>query len=348
MSFRDNLLHLRGAHNMTQEQLAMLLGVSRQSVAKWESDKSSPEMDKLIKMCEIFNCTLDDLVQGDLTDRPQASSESDQSARWSQDLFGYDDIMRAFAMRISNGVMAIGLGVAVMTLLFSLGEAGTHPAYLNPNIAASFALLCLFVGVAVGLALIIPISMSRSAFIKAHPYLENFYTQADLDQARKTFTVELIGGILCIFVGICEMIALGDTALEDLVGLPVLLALIAIGARFIIHGSLMLGRTNIEAYNQTAAEVLEAHEIANAAIPPAQKEQLLAQSKTNKKIGSICGCIMLIATVIALCLLFIPTMQGAGTDYTSGPIALFWLPWPIGGLLCGIVAMLMKGFSKED
>lgn len=69
MSFRDNLQHLRAERNMTQEQLAMLLGVSRQSVTKWEAEKSQPEMDKLLKMCEIFDCTLDDLVCGDLTGR---------------------------------------------------------------------------------------------------------------------------------------------------------------------------------------------------------------------------------------------------------------------------------------
>ena len=47
----------------------MLLGVSRQSVTKWEAEKSQPEMDKLLKMCEIFDSTLDELVTGDLTGR---------------------------------------------------------------------------------------------------------------------------------------------------------------------------------------------------------------------------------------------------------------------------------------
>ena len=39
MSFRDNMQHLRATRNMTQEQLAMLLGVSRQSVSKWEAER---------------------------------------------------------------------------------------------------------------------------------------------------------------------------------------------------------------------------------------------------------------------------------------------------------------------
>ena len=70
MSFRDNLQHLRATRNLTQEQLAMLLGVSRQSVSKWEAERAYPEMDKLLKLCDLFGCTLDELVSGDLTGRP--------------------------------------------------------------------------------------------------------------------------------------------------------------------------------------------------------------------------------------------------------------------------------------
>ena len=48
MSFRDNLQYLRATHAMTQEQLAMMVGVSRQSVTKWEAERAYPEMDKLL------------------------------------------------------------------------------------------------------------------------------------------------------------------------------------------------------------------------------------------------------------------------------------------------------------
>lgn len=104
MSFRENLQHMRAAHNMTQEQLAMLLGVSRQSVTKWESEKSYPEMDKLLRMCQIFDCTLDELVQGDLTGRPVEPAASVAPGTPPVDVVGYDEHMRGFARKVSTGV----------------------------------------------------------------------------------------------------------------------------------------------------------------------------------------------------------------------------------------------------
>ena len=71
LGFRDNLQHLRNAR-FGQAQLATLLGVSRQS-GKMEAEKSYPEMDKLIKLCDLFSARLDDLVQGDLTGCATAS-----------------------------------------------------------------------------------------------------------------------------------------------------------------------------------------------------------------------------------------------------------------------------------
>lgn len=62
MTFGDKLAKLRREHNYTQEQLADTLGVSRQSVSKWESDVAYPETDKLVKICELFNCSSDYLL----------------------------------------------------------------------------------------------------------------------------------------------------------------------------------------------------------------------------------------------------------------------------------------------
>lgn len=69
MKFEEKLQKLRKASNITQEQLADKLNVSRQAVSKWESGASYPEMDKLIQMSKIFNCSLDDLVNDEETDK---------------------------------------------------------------------------------------------------------------------------------------------------------------------------------------------------------------------------------------------------------------------------------------
>ena len=59
MSLGDNLKKLRRDTNMSQEQLAEKLNVSRQSVSKWESDIAYPEMDKMLQLCKIFNINID-------------------------------------------------------------------------------------------------------------------------------------------------------------------------------------------------------------------------------------------------------------------------------------------------
>ena len=66
MFFASNLQKLRKRENMSQEALTEKLDVTRQSVSKWESGASYPEMDKLISICKIFNVDMDTLVNGDV------------------------------------------------------------------------------------------------------------------------------------------------------------------------------------------------------------------------------------------------------------------------------------------
>ena len=68
MTFGEKLSKLRKEHHYTQEQLASLLDVSRQSISKWESNLAYPETDKLIKMGKLFECTMDYLLNEDITE----------------------------------------------------------------------------------------------------------------------------------------------------------------------------------------------------------------------------------------------------------------------------------------
>lgn len=76
MSFGQNLQCLRKMRNkMTQEELAERLSVSRQTVSKWELDIAYPELDKIIDLCTLFSCTMDELVRGDLYINDDAYSD---------------------------------------------------------------------------------------------------------------------------------------------------------------------------------------------------------------------------------------------------------------------------------
>ena len=66
MSFNEKLQILRKEMKLSQEQLADKLNVSRQAVSKWESGASYPEMDKLIALCKLFKCSIDDLTNTDV------------------------------------------------------------------------------------------------------------------------------------------------------------------------------------------------------------------------------------------------------------------------------------------
>ena len=63
MKFNEKLVNLRKKHNLSQEQVAEKLKVARQTISKWELGETTPEMDKLIIMSELYNITLDELMK---------------------------------------------------------------------------------------------------------------------------------------------------------------------------------------------------------------------------------------------------------------------------------------------
>ena len=105
MSFGENLQFLRKQKNITQEQLAERLEVSRQSVSKWESSQSYPEMEKLLQICSMFHCNMDTLMQGDV------------SKDFVEDTCGYDSFMNRFDRLVTAGIALILSGIGTMGFL---------------------------------------------------------------------------------------------------------------------------------------------------------------------------------------------------------------------------------------
>ena len=237
VQFRDKLLYLRQQRNVTQEQLAMLLGVFRQSVAKWEAGQSTLEVDKLMKMAELFGCSLDELVNGDVSQHTVAPEEVLPTHALPQDVCGYDEHTRKFAKHIA------------------LSVAATVPidAVLVGSQLEDLCTVGVLTGVAVGLAFIIPAGLEHAAFTKAHPFVEDFYDETQKAEARNLMSRSLALDIGLTIVGIVEVtIAYAISGGDESVGQGIMLVMIALGVGAIIHGGTLYGFSDAASYMANA------------------------------------------------------------------------------------------------
>lgn len=126
MTLGEKITKLRKENNFTQEQLADIFGVSRQSISKWESDTAYPETDKLIRMSELFDCSLDYLLKDTVeTDEKNVKTQTDivgllrnifrerksEKMLWGMPLYHIGKNARGvFAVGLNaRGVIAVGL-----------------------------------------------------------------------------------------------------------------------------------------------------------------------------------------------------------------------------------------------
>ncbi|MCH5320677.1 MAG: helix-turn-helix domain-containing protein [Eubacterium sp.] len=65
MTLGQRLYEMRKAKGLSQEKVAEILGVTRQTISKWETDQTTPDFDKIIPLCELYNISTDELLKGD-------------------------------------------------------------------------------------------------------------------------------------------------------------------------------------------------------------------------------------------------------------------------------------------
>lgn len=134
MSIGNNIYKLRTAKNLSQGDLADQLDVSRQSVSKWETDAAVPDLDKLMKLCDLFNVSLDEI-----TDRETHKQEHDEIIKYetksssAQKIIGY--ILFAFSLLLGFVVLIFGYNPGDYLILL--------PTALSFLVSG---LLCLFAG----------------------------------------------------------------------------------------------------------------------------------------------------------------------------------------------------------
>lgn len=323
MSFRDNLQHLRATRNMTQEQLAMLMGVSRQSVTKWEAERAYPEMDKLIKLTQIFDCTIDELVSGDLTGRTPETARSIPATAALADVCGYDEHKIKLARNIALGAAIVLLGAGGAAFL-----EGMTAQLADPDAGSVIAM---FGCAAIGLALIIPAVISDSAYQKSHPFVEDFYTSEQKDQVRRAFGYELTAGIAVILLS-----AALNAGFESRLADAFFFVGAAIGVFLIVHAVFLVGRIDVEDYNIGALSELNEEEVASI-VGEERAANVLAKIRKNRWNGALCGIIMIVATILG-----IVSMFWGRANPGSFLERFFWIWWVVGGLLCAIVSIALS------
>jgi len=92
MSFSKNLEYLRKSKEMSQEDLAFKLGVSRQEVLKWESGAAYPETEKITAICKLFDCSLDELMKDDIEgkkEKKEGEHKEEKTVRHDFDIFSF-------------------------------------------------------------------------------------------------------------------------------------------------------------------------------------------------------------------------------------------------------------------
>ena len=256
-------------------------------------------MDKLLKMCALFECTLDELVTGDLTGRPANGVASIPPGKSQQDVTGYDQAMRVFAWKLPLGIAVIFASAALALIL-------SDPRLMPIAEVRSFASALVFVGVAVGLALILPASFARGAFRKAHPFVDDFYTADQKSKARTALSTGLVAGIGLLMAGLAATIVLqADVWLAS----ATFLAFAAVGVFVIVRNLARYNRVSLGGMSEEQIEAMG-------------DDGLAERARRAKRERGTYAAVMLAATAVGLVLMFTPASR------------LFLLAWPVGGLAC--------------
>ena len=267
-NFGKNLQTLRSRMNMSQEDLAEKMNVSRQSVSKWESGTSYPEMPTLIALCDLFHIDMDTLLRGS-ADQSLASDEAD-----------YDNVMNRFALFMSSGVGIILVGVSILIGWTGLVEM-FHWTKVVENLGV--ALFLIFILAAVVLFIVAGIRMDN--FQKKFPVIQPFYTQKQKDDFSHKFVWLIAIPVAVILAGVILLVALGDAAeqtgkeyLEHFL-VMIFMLMIAGAVTTFVWAGIQESKYDIEQYN-------------------------LQNNPEYKKIGeltgTVCSIIMLLATAFYL------------------------------------------------
>ncbi|MBR2738980.1 MAG: helix-turn-helix transcriptional regulator [Lachnospiraceae bacterium] len=332
MILADKIIELRKKNGWSQEDLAEMLDVSRQSVSKWESAQSVPDMNRILKLSEIFGVSTDFLLKDEM-EMPQ-SSEYTATASASEDILPVRSVSMEEAsafmehrdrasVRVSLGVMMCILSPVVLVLLLGLRDAGV--VRIAENAAGGFGLIVLFllVGGAVALFIINGLHGKRFEYLEEEridtAYGVDSIVKDRREKYRQTYAVQLVTGIvlcvLCVIPIFAAVWIFADNEAAGIVSTAALLVMLAIGVMLIVRSGVIWDGFHI--LLQEGEHSVE------------QKEE----DRKNQNLSTIYWCS---ATALYLALSFL-----------TGEWHRTWILWPVAGAAYGIVTAVARVMRRQ-
>ena len=151
MILADKIVSLRKKAGWSQEELAEQLGVTRQSVSKWEGAQSIPDMDKVVQMSRLFGVTTDYLLKDELEEQTAAPVEEESSPLRRVTMAQAAEYLtrrKAAAPKVAFAVLLCVISPVTLLLLSAMSEAQRF--HISENAAAGIGLCVLLVLVGIG------------------------------------------------------------------------------------------------------------------------------------------------------------------------------------------------------
>ena len=126
MNIGEKLFELRKAKNLSQEEVADKLNVTRQTVSKWETDQSTPDFDKILPICELFEITPEELLTGKST---EVSNTKEDEVKEEEHIPTKQEVRRKSAEVVSTSIFIYI--VAVAFIMIGIPVMGENPIIIS-------------------------------------------------------------------------------------------------------------------------------------------------------------------------------------------------------------------------
>lgn len=332
MILADKIINLRKKNGWSQEELAEKLGVTRQSVSKYESAQSIPDLDKILKLSEIFGVTTDYLIKDELEEEEYVPSQMQENESES------DRIVHKVTMEMANeylqmidwsaGKTAFATMLCILSpiVLLMLGAMSEMPDYhISENAAAGIGICVLIVLIAIAVMIFILCGMKtkKYEFLEKED-IETAYGVSGMvkkkrDAYHSPYVTQLVIGITCCICSVIPLfgtLAVSESDFYMVSAVCMLLTLVAIGTYFIVRSA-----AKMNAMNQLLEE-----------------EDYTRQKKhENKKMSGPVTVYWLIATAIYL-----------AWSFTTNDWDRTWIIWPVVGVLFPAFYAIVNGIRKKS